>query len=646
MHPFENLFTPIKIGHLQLKNRIIMAATGTNFNTPGGEITEKLKSFLKMRAQGGAGLIIAESAYICDSGRESTYQLAINRDELVPDLRTLTADIQKEDTKIFLQLNHAGRQTFSNITGMDLVAPSPVPCQIMRGRPRELEQEEIESLAIKFGEAARRAKEAGFDGVELLAGHGHLINQFLSPYTNKRNDQYGGTLENRFRFPLQVLDEIKRNVGMDFPVSVRISAEEFVPGGITLRESMVFAKVLLEHNADMLQISGGIYETRPMIVQPMLLPLGLFAQQAKSIKETLESKIPISTAGRIKDPHQAERLIQEDYTDLVSMARPLLADPYFPKKSQEGRTDEIRKCISCNQGCMDRFIIYEKITCLGNPYCGFETERKIHKSDHKKKVMVIGGGPGGMEAARVAALKGHEVLLFEKEKELGKQIELAALPPGKNDVRDLKQFLINQVNQLGVHIYKGCHVDKNMVDEVNPDAVIMATGSKPIYPDIPGISSDHVMTAEALLGQNLETGNKILVVGGGLVGCETAYYLAEQGKEVLLTEAMRQLGVDIGPFYKGLLLSYMHEHQIKIYTRTTVKEITENAVTVEIQGEKTSVSNVDSIVLAVGHEPDNALFDQLNTVYEVYKIGDCNEIGKILDAIHEGFDCANSIGAS
>jgi len=621
----------------------MMPAVGTNFGSPEGEVTDRLISFLQARAKGGAALLTTEGTYINKNGRESKYQLGIHRDDLIPGLKELTDTVHREGAKIFVQLIHAGRQTLSIATGSEIVAPSPVPCKLMREMPRELSLKEIHELIEAYGEAARRAKEANFDGIEILAGHGQLINQFLSPYTNKREDQYGGSPEKRMRFPLEVLERVRKAVGPDFPISVRISVEEFVEGGLTLDDTLEFALQLVYRGIELLHISGGIYETAPFIVQPMLLPQGFFTEYALKIKKALENRVPIAVAGSIKDPYMAEDLLERGVTDLIAMGRPLLADPELPKKAREGRIDDIRKCIRCNQGCMDRMLMQQDITCLGNPLCGYEKEREIKEASEKKKVMVIGGGPAGMEAARVAALRGHSVVLYERQHNLGGQMKLASIPPGKKDMEDLKDFLENQLKKLSVKIVTGCDVDSSTVEEVSPDVVVLASGGRPILPEIPGIEQENVVYAEEILSGEKLPGEKVLLIGGGMVGCETAAFIAQQGKEVILVEMLVDIATDIGFLYRYLLLNKLQELGVKIYKSTAVKKIQEDTVTIEKGSETDELTAISTVVVATGYNTNKELFLQLSKKYQVYSIGDCKEVRKMIDAIHEGFLCGLQI---
>lgn len=644
MGSFENLFRPVQIGKLSLENRIIMAAVGTNFCTAEGGVTNRLKNFFKARAAGKTGLIITEGAYVSQSGKECPHQLGIHKDELIPGLKELVDTVHQEGSKIFIQLNHAGRQTVSALTGLDILAPSPVPCKAIQEMPRALTKNEIVQLAAAFGRAARRAREAGFDGIELLAGHGHLINQFLSPDANKRQDEYGGSLENRMRFPLMVLSRIREAVGRDFPLSCRINAEEYVEGGFEQQECLTFVQRLVAEGLELLHVSGGTYESSPMMVQPLSLPQNFFAEKAWAFKKALNGSVPVAVAGRIKDPYEAERLIKEGKTDVVAMGRALLADPELPLKTAAGRIAEIRKCIGCNQGCMDRLLMQKDITCLGNPLCGREGEFEIKEATLRKKVLVVGGGPGGMEAARIAALRGHEVLLCERKNRLGGKMALAAVPPGKEEINDLKRFLVDQLQRLPVQVITDYNVDLNAVKEIAPDVVILATGSKPLLPSLPGIAQENVVQADDILSGDRVAGKKALVVGGGLVGCETACFIAEQGKEVYLLEMLEEIGADISLFYKILLFDKMQELGIKLHPVTTVMSVEGETVIAEHKGNKKEFKGMDTIVIAAGYEPDQKLLSQLTgNKYEVFSVGDCKEVRKMLEAVHEGFECGFQI---
>ncbi|TCO67480.1 FAD-dependent oxidoreductase [Caldanaerobacter subterraneus] len=642
---FEKLLEPIQIGSMKLRNRIIMPPMVTNYAAEDGAVTERFKAYHQTRAKGGVGLIIVEATYIHPGGKGFQNQLGIYKDELISGLKELTEAVHKYGAKIAVQLYHAGRQTTLKVTGMQVVAPSPIPCPVKQEKPKELSVDEIKELIEAFGQAARRAKEAGFDAVEIHGAHGYLINQFLSPYSNKRTDEYGGSFENRMRFPLEVVRRVREEVGPDFPIIYRMSAEEYVPGGLTIEDTKIFAQKLVEEGIDALHISGGVYESSAMIIQPAAIPQGCFVENAAAIKKAINSKVPVIVVGRIKDPIMAEQIIREGKADLVSMGRALLADPELPRKVSEGKIEEIRKCIGCNQGCIDRLFQDIDIGCIANALTGHETEFDMESlAKTRKKVFIIGGGPGGLEAARVAALRGHEVILYEKQPELGGQMRIAAVPPHKGEINDLADYLINQVEKSGITIVKGKEADLNTIHEIKPDVVILATGSEPIIPEIPGINQKNVVTAHDVLKGTVTVGKKVAVIGGGLVGCETAEFLADQSKEVTVIEMLDDIAIDVGSLVRALLLNRMAEKKIKVLTKSKVKEISGDKVTIETVNGNQELSGIDTIVIAVGSKPKNDLLKLIEKEgIPVYAIGDCVKARKFMDAIHEGFRYAYSL---
>lgn len=642
---FEKILEPIQIGPMKVRNRIVMPPMVTNFAAADGSVTERFKAYHQTRAKGGVGLIIVEAAYVHPSGKGFQNQLGIYKDELVPGLRNLTEAAHSYGAKIAVQLHHAGRQTTSKVTGMSIVAPSPIPCPVKQEMPKELSVGEIKELVEAFRQAARRAKEAGFDAVEIHGGHGYLVNQFISPYSNKRTDEYGGTLDNRMKFPLEVIRRVREEVGEDFPIIYRMSAEEYVAGGLTLEETKVLAQKLVEVGVDALHISGGVYESSAMIIQPAAIPQGCFVENAHAIKQAINGKVPVIVAGRIKDPVMAERILREGKADLVSMGRALLADPELPKKVSEGKVQEIRKCIGCNQGCIDRLFQDIDIICLANALTGRESEFDVETpAQNKKKVLIIGGGPGGLEAARVAALRGHEVVLYEKQAELGGQMRIAAVPPHKEEVNDLAAYLINQVEKSGAVIEKGKEADIKTVQEIKPDVVIVATGSEPIIPKIPGVDQEKVVTAHEVLKGSASVGEKVVVIGGGLVGCETAEFLADQGKHVTVIEMLDDIAVDVGPLTRALLLNRMAEKNITVLTKSKVREILADGVIIEKEEGTEEITGIDTVVIAVGSKSNNDLLKYIEAEgIPVYTIGDCVKPRKIIEAIHEGFRQAYSL---
>lgn len=622
-----------------------MPSMVTNYANSDGSINERIKAYHQTRAKGGVGLITVEAAYVHQSGKGFRNQVGIYKDELIPGLKSLTEAVHSYGAKISIQLYHAGRQTTSKVTGMSVVAPSPIPCPVKQEMPKELSIDEIKELVEAFGQAARRAKEAGFDAIEIHGAHGYLLNQFLSPYSNKRTDEYGGNFKNRMRFPLEVIRRVRDEVGDNFPIVYRMSAEEYVAGGLTIEDTKAIARKMVEVGIDALHISGGVYESSAMIIQPAAIPQGCFVENAAAIKDAINGEVPVIVAGRIKNPIMAEQIIQEGKADLVAMGRALLADSELPKKVSEGKVEEIRKCIGCNQGCIDRLFQDLDIACLANALTGYETEFDLEApAEKKKKVLVIGGGPGGLEAARVAALRGHKVVLYEKEAELGGQLKIASVPPYKDEINDLSTYLINQVKKSGVVIETSKEADIEKIREIRPDLVIVATGIEPIIPRITGVDQEKVVTAHEVLKGFVSVGQKVVVIGGGLVGCETAEFLAEQGKQVTVVEMLDDIAVDVGALTRALLLERMAEKKIMILTKSKAQEITAEGVIIEKEGGKKEVIYVDTVVLAVGSKPKNDLLKLLEEEgISAFAIGDCVKPRKIIDTIHEGFRRAYSL---
>jgi len=644
---FKKLFEPVQIGSMKLKNRIVMPPMVTNYATAEGGVTERLKAYHAARARGGVGLIIVEASYVHPNGKGFSHQLGLYKDDLIPGLRGLVDAVHAHGARIAIQLYHGGRQTSSRVTGSPIVAPSPLPWAEGQEVPRQLTAEEIHALAEAFGEAARRAKEAGFDAVEVHGAHGYLINEFLSPHSNRRSDAYGGTSENRMRFPLEVVARVREKVGPGFPVIYRLSAVEFVPDGLTLEDTTAFARKLVEAGVDAIHVSAGIHASSAWIIQPMAIPQGCLVEYAAAIREAIGARIPVIAVGRIKEPAMAERILQEGRADLVAMGRALLADPDLPRKVAEGKTDDIRKCIACNQGCIDRLFKDLDITCLCNALAGHETEYDLTAPAREKKtVLVVGGGPAGLEAARVAALRGHRVVLYEASDTLGGQMRLAAIPPHKEEVNDLVTYLAGQVAKPGVTVERGKGADAETVKAVKPDVVIVATGAVPAAPAIPGIEADSVVNAWDVLDGKAAVGQKVLVIGGGLVGCETAEFLADRGKEVTVAEMTPDVATDVGPLTRGLMLERLARKQVKILTGTKVQAIEADGVTVERDGRVEKIAGIDTVVIAAGAAPNTEFVESLGETREgitFYTVGDCAKPRRIIDAIHEAFRTAYQI---
>ncbi len=633
------LFTPLRIGSLELKNRIVMAPMATHYADETGAVTERLRNYYAERARGGAGLIAVESGYIHPLGRGGIRRLGLHEDRLIPGLKGLVDAVHAEGAKICSLLHHAGRQVkVENTAGQYPVSASSLPAGMEAVVPRTLKIPEIEELVEAFGQGARRSLAAGFDAILIHAAHGYLIHQFLSPLSNIRRDRYGGTFSRRLRFLQEIVLRCREAVGRDYPLMVRISASEFIPGGITLKDGQKIACSLEEWGVKAIHVSGGTHDTVEMEIQPMAIPRGCLVHLAEGIKRAV--RIPVGTVGRIVEPKMAEEILQQGKADLIAMARALLADPEFPRKAMEGKFEDIRPCIACLQGCRDHLYHGLPITCLVNPQAGKEAECKIEPAKKKKKVFIIGGGPGGMEAAQVAALRGHEVTLAEKENHPGGQFHLASLPAGKEEIGVYLNYLSGQLKKLGVKVQLNREVTPERLKEIIADAVILAAGGFPSIPQIPGIDRKNVFTAwEALLHPE-KTGAKVVIIGGGSVGAETAGFLLDHKKDVTLLEMLPDIAADAENVNRKVLLRSLGEKGAKIRVLTEVTAILPEGVEVEFGGRK-EILPADTIVLAAGTHPNDELEAALRAMsVEFYKIGDCEKPRKAIDAIHEGFQVA------
>lgn len=642
MNPLTKLFEPGRIGTMQLSNRIIMAPMATLYANEDGTVSERLIRYYVERAKGGVGLIIVENIAIAPEGKVHARELRIYGDEFIPGLAHLVASLRPYGAKIAIQPHHTGRQTTAEAAGEQPVAPSPIPCPLRKVIPRELATGEVEQLVEAFAEGVRRAKEAGFDAIEFHGAHGYLICQFLSRYSNKRTDKYGGDLENRMRFALEIVVRSKEKVGPDYPLFFRLSAQEFVTNGLTLEETRIIARRLQDAGIHCLDISAGNYEAGHMVVQPAWLPRGCLVPLAEEIKKVVN--IPVSVAGRISDPVLANSIIEQGKVDFVSLGRPLLADAYWANKAREGRLKDILKCIACCH-CADITPgEMQPLTCALNATVGKEEFMPL-PAPKPKRVLIVGGGPAGMEAARVAALRGHVVTLYEQEKKLGGQLLMASVPPGKQEIATTTVFLIRQVAKLGVEVKTGQKATVESIVQISPDAVVIATGSSTPLPDISGASLPHVAMARDVILARKAVGQKVVVVGVDRVGCETAELLTKRGKDVTLVKMPGEgrMATDVGLLSRKNFLRKLRESPVKIEADSHVEKITQEGVLIRKNGQSTLVK-ADSVVLSPAPSPDKQLAEQLkDRIPELYVIGDAAGGYRILDAIHEGFQVACKI---
>ena len=633
------LFTPINIGKIEVKNRLVMPALTTGFAF--GEVNDQLKNYFVARARGGVGLIVVGITSV-EPGTD--YVISVSDDKFVPGLQDLAKSIHSHGAKTAIQLWHPGRYEFAVITGRQPVSASAVtPPILSRQKPRPLTIPEIEKLEDDFAQGAKRVKEAGFDAVEFICSAGYLISQFLSLTTNKRKDKYGGDLENRMRFILQIIEKTRDVVGKDFPIMCRISGDELIPGGNTLKEAKVIAQKLEKAGVQAFNVTAGWHESRvPMIT--MDVPRGGYVYLAEGIKEALKgTEARVIASNRINDPLLAEQILREGKADMISMGRALVADPELPNKAREGRFDDIITCVACNQGCMDNLFESSPITCMVNPLVGREGEIEINPVERSRMVLVVGGGPAGMKAAQIAAMRGHQVALCEKGDRLGGQLNLASVAPGREELGNIVEYLSVQLKKLGVRVQLKEEVTPSLVTKLKPEVVILATGAAPLIPSIPGADLPNVFQAWDVLGGKDVEGKNVVVVGGGGVGCYTAHYLIARGKKVTLLEMLDKTAKDVGISNRWIIRNNLQKGGVKTFTSTKVESISEKEVFAIKNGERLTLP-ADSVVLAVGSKPNKSLAEAVREkIPEIYEIGDCVEPRKALQAIHEGLDVALKI---
>lgn len=630
--PFKRLFEPFQIGEMKLKNRIVRSAMHTSFGNTDGYVTDQLLDYYEELAKGGAGLVIVEYTCIDTSVGKAGRQLAIDDDKFIPGLTKLAQVIQENGAKAAIQLHHMGRVALSSVTGVQPVAPSAVAAPGAKYElPRELTVAEIRELVVRFAQGADRARRAGFDAIELHGAQAYLINQFLSPAANKRRDAYGGNLENSARFLLEIIGAIRQTVGPTFPLWPRMNGMEYgVPDGIRVEDTKKIARMVEKAGASAIHVMAHSFERR---YPPMCEPPGNLVHLAEAVKKMVT--IPVITVGKIT-PEVGERVLREGRADFVAMGKALWADPELPNKVASGRLDDITPCLECDR-CRDAVHDTGSLACAVNAALGREREYRIVPAKKPKKVLVVGGGPAGMEAARVAALRKHRVVLYEKGDRLGGQLTLAAIPPYKDGIVKLTDYLSNQVRKLGVQVETGKEVTPALIDEIKPDAVILATGMVPVVPDIVGIAKGNVVTAHDVLGGKVKVGNKVVVLGGALVGCETAEFLADKGKKVTIIEALPEIAAKVTPLARPLLLNRLNTKQVAMLSGVQHEEITEHGVVIISKEGKSQVIEAETIVLAVGARPNLALLNELKgRVPEIHLAGDCVEPRDIMGAIADG----------
>lgn len=612
------LFQPIKINELALKNRMVMLPMSNKLHSSTGEVTQRMIDYYEERARGGIGLIIVQLALVTPEFGSS--RLNISSGNYLGGLSDLAECIKSWGSRVALQIGHRGYLLYDGRTVNDL------------------DESEIQKLVDAFGKAAERAKIAGFEAVEIHGGHGYLITQFLSGLSNKRSDAYGGPLEKRMNFPVRVYRKVRETVGDHFPIFFRLSVNEFVPGGIDGEDTKKIAIALEKEGVDLLSLSAGNRETNEFTVPPMAFRRGCHLGSYGEVKKSV--KIPILVAGRINDPVQANRILEEGKADLIGLGRGLIADPSFPKKTLSGELDDVRKCIACMYCQGKRNILELPIRCAINPAAGREKDTIPMPAKRRKNILIVGGGPAGMECGHTLSQRGHQVFLFERAPQLGGKLRLASIPPHKEEVNEFLDFLIKRTGKDKIPVFLNQDVNETTLRDVNPDVLVCATGSTPISHGIPGLKRESVYTAEEALTKNLPE-NRMVILGGGLVGCEVSEFLAERGKKITLLEKLENIGFGIDPRTLKLMLQRISKKETTIHTSTEVLKIDQDKIFFKDKKGNEQVVHFEAIVLAVGYSPDDHLMRSVKDLtLETYSIGDCVLPRGIPEAIQEG----NTIG--
>ncbi len=673
---YIKLFEPLKLKTFTIRNRIVVPAMHLNYCL-NGEMNDQLMNFYTERAKGGVGMIIIGGCAV-EKRAGAPAMISIEDDKFIPGLKKLADSVHQHDTKIAAQLYHAGRYAMPFLSGEDNVSASSVYSRFSKSTSRTLTIDEIHEVQDTIAKAAVRAKKANYDAVELLGSAGYLMDQFLSPVTNKREDEYGGPWENRIKFPLEVVRKVRERVGDDYTVGIRVGGDDFIPESNTYVEKAKIAKLYVEEGVDWINVTGGWHETRtPQLT--MGVPPGVFTYLAQNIKTQVD--VPVFASNRINTPELAESVLRDEKADAICMGRAFIADPYFVNKVKEHREKDILYCVACN-ACFDGVFQMEPIQCMRN----FETSREgkynlSRKAEHPKKVLIAGAGVAGLEAARVATILGHEVLVVEKRDDIGGQLQASTIPgiPGyRDELKRMYDYYKDQIQRVPLQVKYGMEVTPEIVKEYNPDAVIVATGVKFSIPPIPGIDgslgSDICFADEALVGDH-PVGKNVVVVGGAATGTEVAIWAQRLGamtpdvahflytykalpleeimkkwsrgpRRVTIIEMLPRIGNSIGKSTRWTMLDEVKHLGIDVITNATITKFEGKSVHFTHNNEEKTIGNIDTFILATGVRPNQDLYNQLkkmNMQAKVYRIGDCKKPRTLLEAVHDGYKVAYNL---
>lgn len=644
MTSFETLLSPIQLGKMSVKNRVMVTAHTTNFSE-NGIPTDKDVAYYGERAKGGAGLIIIGALRVHPTTLNSAMNIMAFKPEVVPIFQVMSEAIHEHGSKIIGQLLHMGRQIYPGYSRTPPWSPSPIPCPINKVVPHEMTVSEIQEIIEYFALSARYAKQGHMDGVEIHGAHGYLIQQFMSPWSNYRVDDYGGSIENRLRFAREVIDAVRKEVGSDFVVGFRLSGEEFTEGGLDITQMTGISRMLQDTGQlDYLSVSQSNYNPHSFqtMIPDMHFEHAPFTYLSAAIKDSVDD-IPVFTVGRILDPVKAEEILASGAADMVGMTRAHIADPEIVKKAQKNRVEDIRLCIACNQGCADQIHKRNTMSCLQNPAVGLERTRGLDTyekvSSNPRKVMIIGAGVAGMEAAIVAKRRGHEVTVYEANDKLGGQINSLVKVPERAEFYDTVRWRVHMLEQVKVPIHLNTRVTPELVKSENPDVVILATGASPQKYQIEGFAEDNIFTVEDVLNESTELGKRVLLIDGirHYRATATAEHLARQGKTVFVLTKEENTGGDIPKINFVGVMERFTDLKIRIIPRAKVTHAKGKTIVYQQGGFTESLSDIDSVVMAIPSKAENSLHIALSEIVpEVHLIGDCLSPRRALEAIWDG----------
>lgn len=633
-------FRPGMIGTMTLKNRLIVPAMAINSNQPDGMPAERYIQYHEEKAKGGWGMLITEDYAITPTAGGFRDLAGLWSDDQIEAHSKFVDRIHALDTKICCQIYHAGRQTNSGVNGVQCMAPSPYKDPPSFETPREMTKEDIRNVIQAYADAAARAKKCGFDAVEIHGAHGYLINQFSSPFSNKRSDEYGGSTANRARFGVEVIRAVRQAVGKDFPILFKLTVNEFVAGGLQVAEGRELARIFSQEDIDAITISQGVNATEWGVIQPGAIPPAGFIEHVKACRDVVKG-IPVIAIGRILNFDLANHIIEDGTADFVCMGRASLADPLAPKKYLEGKEEDIHVCIGCVQGCLGNLRRGEPIQCMVNPKTNkeFMAEKTEQKAEHPKKITVVGAGVSGCEAAVTAAQKGHKVTVYEKSGKIGGQWLLAAVPPAKQDFTTLVTWLEHRMDQLGVEVKLNTEYTVQMALEEQPDQIVIATGSREKMLPLPGLDGENVFLAQDILsGRKTLTGKNVVVIGGGSVGVETAAHVAQDFKHVSILEVRDGISLDGEYSNNYFLFKILDEFKADVHTKAYFQKFENGTVTYKYKDKDYEIDDVSDIIVAVGSASNQDLYHELKDKgIETVLTGDAKDVKQGIKNIEESY---------